>query len=131
MSSLNQLSWDNFKNTVFLRGQQRIHRVSDSPRIDIFADGVANRIGIWLDAPAGATPPPELSALAFITARSVNREGRDLLEVSTDAPSILRQFYHFALAVAERLTVEHRPATGRDGVAMFRRPAGGKGVSWN
>jgi hypothetical protein len=116
VSPLNQLSWDNFRNTVFLRGQQRIHRVSDSPRVDIFADGVANRIGIWLDITAGATLPPELSALALITARTVCREGRDLLEVSTDTPSIQRQFYHFALAVAERLTVEHRPAT--EAVAM-------------
>lgn len=116
MSPINQLSWDNFRTTVFLRGQQRLHRVSDSPRVDIFADGIANRIGIWLESAAGATPPPELSVLALITARTVNREGRDLLEVSTDTPSIQRQFYHFALAVAERLTVEHRPAT--EAVAM-------------
>jgi hypothetical protein len=77
---------------------------------------MANRIGIWLDNPTGAAPPPELSVLAHITARTVNREGRDLLEVSTHTTSIQRQFYHFALAVAERLTVEHRPAT--EAVAM-------------
>ena len=111
MSPLNQLSWDNFRNTVFLRGQQRVHRVADSPRVDVFGDGVANRIGIWLEVAPGTQTPPELSALAFITARTINREGRDLLEISTDTVSIQRQFYHFALAVAERLTVEHRPAT--------------------
>src|SRR6185295_5802854 len=60
--------------------------------------------------------PSELSALAFISARIVTKDSRELLEVSTDTPSIQRQFYHFALAVAERLTVERRPAT--EAVAM-------------
>ena len=111
MSSLNQLSWDNFKNTVFLRGQQRVHRVADSPRVDVFGDGVSNRIGLWIEAAPGIQMPPELSALAFISARIVIKDGQELLEISTDTPSIQRQFYHFALAVAERLTVEHRPPT--------------------
>lgn len=108
--SLNQLSWENFRSTVFRRGQQRVHRVTDSPYIEVFGDGVRDRIGIWLEVPAGTPAPLEVSKLAFITAHTFSREGRELLEIATATPSLHRQFYHFAIAVAERVTVEKRPA---------------------
>jgi hypothetical protein len=109
MSTVKQLSWENFKSTVFVRGQQRVHRVTDSPHIEVFGDGILNRIGVWIEIPAGTIVPADLSKLAFITSRTLNREGRELLEIATATPSLQRQFYHFAVAVTERVIVEKRP----------------------
>ena len=110
MSAPDHLSWENFRSTVFVRGQQRVHRVTDSPCIEVFGDGVGNRIGIWLEISPGTVVPPELSKLALIRTRTVHQKGRDFLEVATATPSLQRQFYHFAVAVAERVIVEKRPA---------------------
>jgi len=106
MSVPHHLSWDNFRSTVFLRGQQRVHRVTDSPYIEVFGDGTQNRIGIWLEVPKGTAIPPEMSTLAFIATRTVDQKGRAFLEVATSTSSLHRQFYHFAVAVAERVIVE-------------------------
>jgi hypothetical protein len=106
MSSPHHLSWENFRSTVFVRGQQRVHRVTDSPYIEVFGDGIHNRIGIWLEVASDTAIPSEMSKLAFITSRTFNQKGRVLLEVATSTTSINRQFYHFAIAVAERVIVE-------------------------
>lgn len=116
MSVPQHLSWENFRSTVFLPGQQRVHRVADSPDIEIFGDGVMNRVGIWLQIPPATSIPPELSNFTSITTRTFNEEGRFLLEVATAVPSLYRQFYHFAVAVAERLIVEKTSAM--DAIAM-------------
>lgn len=110
MSIPQQLSWENFRSTVFVRGDQRVHRVTESPDIEVFGDGVSNRIGIWIEIPPGTLISTELSKLALIATRTFDKEGRHLLEVSTDAASLHRQFYHFAVAVAERVIVEKCPA---------------------
>ena len=104
------LSWENFRSTVLIRGQQRVHRVNESPRIEVFGDGVLNRIGIWLEVNSDTSIPPELARLEFITTRTFAHEGRSFLEVATAAVPLQRQFYHFAVAVAERVLVEKRPA---------------------
>lgn len=109
MSLPNHLSWENFRATVFNRGQQRVHRVTNSPYIEVFGDGVLNRIGIWLDTAPRTEIPSEVSKLTFITTRTLKQKGRILLEVATDTVSLQRQFYHFAIAVAERVIVEKRP----------------------
>jgi hypothetical protein len=109
MSSPNQLSWENFRATVFIRGQQRVHRVMGSPYIEVFGDGVLNRIGIWLETAPGTEIPSEISKLTFITTRTFKQKGQIFLEVATDKVSLQRQFYHFVIAVAERVIVEKRP----------------------
>jgi hypothetical protein len=109
MTAIHPLSWENFRLTVQVPGEQRVHRFSDAPRIEVFADGDASRLGMWVEIPAGTVVPPELSKRAFITLRTVRRDGRDLLEVVPAVNSLQRQFYHFAVAVAERMTEENRP----------------------
>jgi len=104
------LSWENFRATVLVHGQQRVHRVSDSPFIEIFGDGVLNRIGILLETSKGTAIPPELSKLVFVTTRTFEDKNRQLLEVATATDTLQREFYHFASAVAERMTVEKRSA---------------------
>jgi hypothetical protein len=110
MNAPRHLSWENFRSSVLVKGQQRVHRVAASPKVEIFGDGSGNRIGLWLEAPPDTVVPTELSRLAFIITRSVNHEGRHFLEVSTTSTALQRQFYHFATAVSERVLVEKKPA---------------------
>ena len=51
MNKLHHLSWENFRNTVLVSGEQRVHRVSDKPVIEIFGEGNAKLVGIWLETP--------------------------------------------------------------------------------
>jgi len=118
MSAPDHLSWQNFRSTVFVRGQQRVHRVTDSPCIEVFGDGVRNRIGILLETAPGTPVPPEFSKLALIGTRTVHQKGREFLEVATATSSLQRQFYHFAVAVAERVIVEKRPAVEAVGLEL-------------
>ena len=46
--------------------------------------------------------------MTFITTQVFKQKGRTLLEIATSAASLQRQFYHFAVAVAERVIVEQR-----------------------
>lgn len=118
MSAPQQLSWENFRATVLLRGEQRVHRVTDSPRIEIIGDGVTNRIGMLLEIDSEGSIPPELSKLAFISTRTFNNLGSCFLEVATARASIHRQFYNFAVAVAERIVTEKRPASEAIGLEL-------------
>jgi hypothetical protein len=104
MTSAHHLSWDNFRATVFLQGQKRVHRVSDSPRIEVFGDGIANRIGLLLEVPSDTLLPADLTRLELIRVRLFSEGGSTFVEVTTSTTSLHRQFYHFAAAVAERVT---------------------------
>jgi hypothetical protein len=111
MSAPKQLSWENFRSTVFLSGEQRLHLVSDSPYIEIFGDGISNRIGIWLETLPEKPIPSEFSKLDIITIRRTKNSGRLLLEASTGTVPLFRNFYHFAVAVSERMILEKIDAT--------------------
>ncbi len=110
MTALQYLSWANFRATVFRSGQQGVHRVSTTPRIEVFGDGIRNRVGLLIETSADTEIPPEFQRLALITTRILNRGGLRLLEVATAKTSLHRHFYHFSMAVAERAIVERRPA---------------------
>lgn len=109
MTVARHLSWDNFRSTVFVRGQQRVHRVFDVPRIEIFGDGTTGRIGMWLQVPPHTLIPEDISKLAFVSTRTIERDASSFLEIATAAASLQRQFYHFMVAVSERVIVEGRP----------------------
>jgi hypothetical protein len=110
MTSPRHLSWENFRGTVLLPGEQRVHRIIDRPLVEIFGDGVANRIGMWIEVPSETVVPADVSRLAAIRTELIKKDGRVHLEVSTCARSLQKQFYHFATAVAERIAVEAQPA---------------------
>lgn len=109
MTAPKYLSWENFKSTVLIAGEQRVHRVTDTPLVEVFGDGVTNKIGLWVETPSGSEVPAELSRLASVTLREVNHNGRNCIEVATSTVSLYRQFYHFSVAVTERIIVEKRP----------------------
>jgi hypothetical protein len=104
------LSWENFRKTVFVAGQKRVHRISSSPKIEVFGDGEAREIGLLIEIPPGTELPPDLDSLAVIRATVVRPKGTHLLEVRCMATRLERQFYHFASAVAERVLVEKMAA---------------------
>jgi hypothetical protein len=109
MTPSRDLTWENFRATVFVHGEQRVHRVNDYPCIELFGDGSANRIGILLQLDDEVLIPQELSKLAFINARIFRYNGSLFLELATSVVALQRQFYHFATAVVERVLVEKRP----------------------
>lgn len=106
MKTPRHLSWENFRTSIIAKGQQRVHRVSDSPRIELFSDGLQNRIGMWLEIPPGIAVPTEINKLAFVSARLLKRKGINILELVGSSFALQRHFYHFAVAVAERILVE-------------------------
>lgn len=110
MTQPEHLAWDNFRETVFVRGEKRIHRITDTPRIDIFGDGTTNRIGIVLEVAPGSSIPSGVSRLAFVDARLLTSDGRHMLEVSTGTPSLYHEFYHLAAAAAERVLIHSQEA---------------------
>jgi hypothetical protein len=112
------LSWDNFCSTVLVSGQQRVHRITENPLIEVFYDGVDDRIGVLLGIPSGTAVPIALSRLSSISSRTYERNGKSLLEIATETSSLQRQFYHFVVAVAERITVEGRSATDAVGLEL-------------
>ena len=76
MTSPRHLSWENFQGTILLRGEQRVHRVMDTPLLEIFGDGIANRIGMWIEVPSETVVPADLSSLAAIRTELIERDRR-------------------------------------------------------
>jgi len=109
MTAPRPLSWENFRATVLVTGQRRVHRITEVPFIEVFGDGIQNRVGLWVELPVDTELPPELFTLALITCRTFRQGGRLLLEIATEGSLLQRQFYHFAVAVAERMLSESCP----------------------
>lgn len=110
MTVTRHLSWENFRGTVLLPGEQRVHRVVDAPILEIFGDGIANRIGMWIEVPANAAIPKSLVGLVAIRTQLIEKDRRTYVEVSTTARSLQKQFYYFATAVAEQIAINAQPA---------------------
>jgi len=111
MTATSYLTWENFRASVLIPGEERVHRISTSPFVEIYGDGVTRRIGLWIEVEPHTTIPANHLGLALIAVRVLVRNGRSILEVSTGSTALQRQFYHFAMAVAERVIVEGLPAT--------------------
>jgi hypothetical protein len=92
MKSSRHLSWDNFRSSIFVKNQERVHRVADSPVIEVFGDGIRGRIGLWLQVPSNAVVPIEVGRLTVINARIFNRKNLHVLELVAASPAIHRQF---------------------------------------
>lgn len=103
MKKPDYMSWENLCLTILVPGEQRTHKVSTSPRIDLFWDGVGKRMGLWLETALDTVVSPELLKLSFISLGIVTIDSRRVLEVATVSKPLRRQFYHFAIAVSERM----------------------------
>lgn len=103
MKRATHISWENFNSTVLVKGEQRVHKVSESPWVELFWDGLDKRVGLCLETSTGTVIPPELARLSFISLRVLSGDRRTLLEISTASNSLRRQFFHYAVAVSERM----------------------------
>lgn len=97
------MSWENVCSTIIVAGEQRRYKVSTSPRIDLFWDGAAKRMGLWLETAPNTAVPPELLKLSFISSGIVAIGSREVLEIAIVSKPLRRQFYHFVVAVSERM----------------------------
>jgi hypothetical protein len=103
MKDHKHLSWDNFVSSVLVKGQQRVHRISNSPVIEVFGDGINDRVGIWLETSADVNIPEQAKRLALVSIQTVARGEESFLEIVSSSGLINRQFYLFATAVADRV----------------------------
>jgi len=99
------LSWNNFRASIFVGGQERVHRMSTTPLVEIFGDGVRGVIGLWLEVASDAIPDDVLR-LSAVRAHVRTRIGLSVLELSVSSEALYRPFYYFAVAVAERVERE-------------------------
>lgn len=111
MKDHRHLSWENFVSSVLVKGQQRVHRISNSPVIEVFGDGINDRVGIWIESLAEVNIPEQVRRLAFVSFETMEREGVSFLEIATISPLINRQFYLFVTAVADRVLEFHQSAS--------------------
>src|SRR5688500_10734571 len=100
------LSWENFRSSILVDDQQGVHRISRNPLFDLFSDSDSRRSGFWVECGPEVSIPPELMKLSSILVRKTTVQARPVLEVSTSRGALDRQFYYFAIAVAERVIVE-------------------------
>lgn len=103
MKEPKHLSWDNFVSSVLVKGQQRVHRISNSPVIEVFGDGINDRVGIWLESAADVNIPEQAQRLASVSIQTLERNEGSFLEIVSSSGLINRQFYLFATAVADRV----------------------------
>jgi hypothetical protein len=97
------MSWGNFCSTIVVQGEQRTCKVSVSPRIDFFWDGIGKRMGLWVETDSKTVLSPELLKLSFVSISIVKVGAKNFLEIASASKSLRRQFYHFAVAVTERM----------------------------
>jgi hypothetical protein len=94
------LTWCNFVDSICVPGEQRVHRISSAPLIDVFWDGTEGRSGLWVETEPDTILPTDLSQLSAIRIALVVRGGKRFVEVSSATRSLQRQFFHFAMSVA-------------------------------
>lgn len=97
------LSWENFRASVLVAGEQRVHRISDSPSIEVFWDGSTKTIGLWVQSKSPTVIPDSATLLTAISIKVVERYGLSFLEIRSTSPPINREFYLFANAIADRI----------------------------
>lgn len=103
------ISWENFKETVLTRGEQRVHRFAESPRTEVFWDGQSSTIGMFLEVDPGTNIPPEISKLTSIASRVfVDQRGGTIVEITCKSASLYRAFFQFAVAVAAGIVEDKR-----------------------
>jgi hypothetical protein len=111
MSKPRHLSWENFHSTIWKADQQRTHRVGRAPIVEIFADGVSKKIGLWIQLDGVQKMPQEVDRLSFIQGRFIKKGDRHFLVITTDQQGLFRQFYQFATSVADRILLEKSKPT--------------------
>lgn len=109
MRTNKHLSWDNFLSSVLVGGQQRVHRISNFPIIEVFGDGIKNVVGMLIECPDITLIPDQAKRLASVSFQTIQRDEKLFLEIATTSHLINRQFYSFATAIADRILESQQP----------------------
>jgi hypothetical protein len=96
--------WDEMR-TFLESGAPSLHVLDGTPRVSIFVDPEAPRIG--LRVPLGAAEYAQEAPLAEIDAHVGLVDGEQTLTISTGNASLFPIFFPFALSLADRLQLEH------------------------
>jgi len=118
MKELTHLTWDNFESSIIVEGENRVHRVSDAPRVEIFSDGERGRIGLWLHVAEEEPIPESLKKMSLLSFTYCQKEGEIGIETAIQNQALFRHFYAFALAVADRVLLEEIPPVAALGVEV-------------
>lgn len=102
------LTWENFRETLLAPGVPAVHSVPGQPRVEIFADEGARRVGLRSAAPTGDAVPASPLALVDIAIRRVGSE--KMIEVSTGAQHLYKQFYAMLVDLADRIQLQGKAA---------------------
>jgi len=100
------LTWQNFCATIIKPGENRVHRVSSNPLLEIFADNDARRIGMLVERGSSKGVDPNLSRLLMLEVESISRAGTPALRISCNRPKLFREAYLFLTAVADRILTD-------------------------
>jgi hypothetical protein len=100
------LTWQNFCATIIKPGENRVHRVSNVPLLEIFADHGGKRIGMVVEKGSSKGVDPNLSRLMMLEVESITRSGTPALRVACSRPKLFREAYLFLTAVADRILTD-------------------------
>lgn len=103
MAKAEYMSWENFSKAIIVEEEQRTYKVSESPRVDFFWDGRTKSVGVLLETTPDTVLTPELLRLTSVALDITKRSDIHFLKIVTTSEPLRRQFYHFGVAVSERL----------------------------
>jgi hypothetical protein len=100
------LSWRNFRDSIMVSGERRVHLAAESPRTEIFFDSIAQRLGCLIECANNQILPPEIGRLRALSSRIHVRESRTYLEFAIESPALYREFYQLTQAVVDRIFLD-------------------------
>jgi hypothetical protein len=99
------LTWQNFKDTVLTAGEERMHLVSETPYIALFADRGGRRIGMLIDLPENS-PEIHPNTLRRFSVETLARNGRRCLGIHCVEHRYFQEAYFLFCAIADAVLVE-------------------------
>lgn len=99
-----RLTWANFSSSYLLQGIPAVVPILGDPPVSIFLDAGAARLG--MRTPIEPASPAPSSDIAAIEVTSIAYGKGTQLQVSTVSPELFREFYAFAMSVADKIQLE-------------------------
>lgn len=102
------LTWPNFRATILVAGQDRMHQANAEPLVVMFADRGGTRIGMLIESSSPATDLNPL-LLRHLDVEIVQHTYRRCLSLSCSQPRFFREAYLLCSAVADAVVDGHTP----------------------
>lgn len=120
------LTWDTFAESFVAPALPAVHNVGGEPRIRLFVDSGARRIGLWLVMGGCRDAIP--GGGRALTIRIVEMDGAAVLEVATSVEQVYKQFFDLAVEIAARVQRGEIPqAAVADSLDAWRALVSGQG----